>query len=404
VGVTLRGAERKLRVLVVAPYPTVPDNVGGKVRIVQLARGLARQGMDVRVLEPFVFGREFPSPGTDGLTHRRIRYPFLLPYLFTDRPFPYQFLASFHPGYASAITRDLAECDVVQFEHASFADLVDRIPPEKPIVYDAHNVEYDYVLSETSTVWARDLVGARIGRLERKLVSRATRILACSNQDKHRLSQLYGVPEQRIEVIPNGVRAILSGPAPTRNQLRPRRLADFQRIVLFSGSDVEHNRRAVRFILDRLVPGAAGDCAFVIKGACGRRFRGYRRDNVFFDETLGTIRAYATPGTVAINPVTQGSGTNLKLLDYLANGLQVVTTEFGLRGYDDLRQFVSVCPLEKFGAEIQRAHDAPAENAVEALQTYLWSHLASRVADLYRRLAQPGYPEVDNRAEAACAI
>jgi hypothetical protein len=380
----------KPRVLIVAPYPTVPDNIGGKVRIVQLARNLAQLGVDVTLQEPFVLGRAFPEERTDGVRHRRIKYPFILPRLFTDFPLPYQFLVSLHPGYGWMSRRYRNQFDVVQFEHASFADLLDDVPCDVPVVYDAHNVEYDYVQSEVSGGWFKKLVARRIGTLEEKLVRRAARIIACTEQDKRRFSQLYGVPEHRVAIIPNGIREI-SMASRTGSTRMPHlaRLSEFKHRILFSGSDVAHNRSAVRFILEVLAT-LSSECAFLIKGPCGTRFRHNPPANVFIDTGLGSIGPYAALTTVGVNPVTQGSGSNLKLLDYLAHGLPVVTTEFGLRGYEDLRPFVTVCPLEAFRAEVGKDRRVLSPAVAGALQKYLWRNLAASVGDIYKLLAQPG--------------
>jgi glycosyltransferase involved in cell wall biosynthesis len=47
----------------------------------------------------------------------------------------------------------------------------------------------------------------------------------------------------------------------------------------------------------------------------------------------GLKTAIASRSTVAINPMFSGGGSNVKVADYLANGLHVVSTEFGMRGY-----------------------------------------------------------------------
>jgi glycosyltransferase involved in cell wall biosynthesis len=390
--VLLRGASGtatpKLRVAIFSPYPTVPDYIGGKARIVQLARQLAQRDFDVTLVEPFIPGREFPLANVPGLSFHRTRYPFLIPYLFTDRPFPYQLLVSFHPGYHRFVKKYLRGFDVYQFEHASFADLIEHIPQDCVVIYNAQNVEYDYCLSECSPEWAKRLVGRRMFALEKKLVDRATKILVCSEEDRRRLAHLYSVSPDKIEIVPNGIREI----APVGCMADGARAmvpgADqFRRRVLFSGSDTEHNRRAIRFILDSLVPDT--DCAVLIKGPCGRRFRRNRRPNVFLDSTPGSIAGFARCSTVAINPVTQGGGTNLKVLDYLAHGLPVVTTEFGIRGYDDLRPFVTVCRLEDFPRVVAEDRRL-SPDVLPALEKYLWRSVADRVAALYADLTN-GY-------------
>ena len=45
-----------------------------------------------------------------------------------------------------------------------------------------------------------------------------------------------------------------------------------KRRAIFSGSDVEHNRDALRFILHRLAPQLQNEYAFVIHGGCGKSF------------------------------------------------------------------------------------------------------------------------------------
>lgn len=53
--------------------------------------------------------------------------------------------------------------------------------------------------------------------------------------------------------------------------------------------------------------------------------------------------------SIAINPMMSGSGSNVKLADYLANGLFVVTTVFGQRGYPDVIQdHINVVALDDF--------------------------------------------------------
>lgn len=57
---------------------------------------------------------------------------------------------------------------------------------------------------------------------------------------------------------------------------------------------------------------------------------------------------------IAINPMMSGSGTNIKMLDYMAAGLPVVTTAIGARGLDIRdRQDALICSLQEFPEKIQ---------------------------------------------------
>jgi len=71
---------------------------------------------------------------------------------------------------------------------------------------------------------------------------------------------------------------------------------------------VEHNRVAVRFILDELAP-VRPDVAFVIHGSCSRQFTDVGRPpNVFVDTDPFTFDDDAVTGFVGINPVTTDGG------------------------------------------------------------------------------------------------
>ena len=45
-------------------------------------------------------------------------------------------------------------------------------------------------------------------------------------------------------------------------------------------------------------------------------------------------RAWLSAATVGLNPIVYGSGSNLKLAEYVLNGLGVVSTNFGVRGWN----------------------------------------------------------------------
>ena len=92
------------------------------------------------------------------------------PFVSTRRSKPYDFLMyliSFHPGAHLILRNILHQFDIYQFEHASFANMLDNIQKDKKVVYDAHNVEYDYVHAEAQSQRVKKKAGERIYRLEK---------------------------------------------------------------------------------------------------------------------------------------------------------------------------------------------------------------------------------------------
>lgn len=379
---------RPLRLVQVAPFPVLPLSAGGKIRIVQLARALCALGVQVTIVAPFHVTQRRALAEREPFTLRQVPYPFLLPFLFTNRPFPYGALVSFHPSYGALLPFSLAEFDVCQFDHPAFVDLLRGVPTPVPVVYSSQNVEFDYVCAESPPGPVRRLAGARVRALESRLVARAAHVFACSEGDRHRFGELYDLPADRVTVIPNGVDlagvdAQRTG-QPDASPLAPAR-SRFPRRALFTGSAVAHNHEAVRALLARVTPALEREVEFVIMGGCARRFRRQRRPNVVFDPDRD-ISQYISPGTIGLNSVEKGAGTSMKLLYYLAHGLPVLSTPFGLRGFEELSPWVTTADLDDFPEALRRELPAP-HGVRKELARYDWNQLAREALPIYEALA-----------------
>lgn len=374
-----------IRLVNLCPYPVLPLSSGGKIRIVKLARQLSQAGVDVTVVTPYHPRQTRRLMRSEPFRLIQISYPFIHALLLTERPFPYQYWTSFHPGLGVLLRRFLLQADIVQFEHVQFARLALQLPPEQVVVYGSHNVEYDYARAECRSAWSADLVGRRIARLERSLVLRSQHILTVSMGDSDRLSRLYGINNSLMTVAPNGLD--LFGKHYSSASLvmaRFPRIASFALRALYCGSDVVHNRIAVQFILAQVAP-LRPDVAFVILGACGHSFsRSCRLENVFFDPVIDHFDDYAGLGFRGLNTVTTGSGSNLKLLHYLSRGMQVTSTNFGIRGFEELVPYVTMCDLE----HVHESFDDPWRPGLPdaLLRKYDWATVAGTIHDVYRTL------------------
>ena len=94
--------------------------------------------------------------------------------------------------------------------------------------------------------------------------------------------------------------------------------------------------------------------------------------------------AVASTCDFALNLMESGSGTNLKMFDYMASGIPTITTEFGARGIDDLSLFivtktenadqaVSAFALEKCDDMVKRARE-------HAERVFDWSVVAQSIS------------------------
>jgi glycosyltransferase involved in cell wall biosynthesis len=220
--------------------------------------------------------------------------------------------------------------------------------------------------------------------------------MVCCDRDGQRLSELYGADPEIIVEVPNGVDlegVTFVGPDERRAAKRILGI-EGNVIALFMGSWHGPNLEAARSIFQfaQQLP----DVSFLLLGSVGLAFTkepvpknvGLMGvvDDPTKDAILGTV-------DVALNPMVSGSGTNLKMMDYLAAGIPVISTRYGCRGLELLDgKHVTVAELDAFPAAIAsiqgssaclRTRVSSARNHVE--ERFSWSVIASEFRDYIER-------------------
>lgn len=254
-------------------------------------------------------------------------------------------------------------------------------------VYHAHNVEAQRWQSAAPRVIARDAWGARLAALERRAVRDSDVCVACTDEDAELLRTLHGARD--VEVIANGYdETALRAATPAERHAARAALGipESAYVLAFVGGDWGPNHAALAWLVDHVMP-ALSHAGFVLLavGAVARRYT-ERHEPWLVARTetpdLGALLAAADAG---MNPVTGGGGSNVKVPTYLALGLAVISTAFGVRGYAALAEHVVVAPLEGT-AELLRARPrgwaASGAAAPRALAAYAWGTLGARLADV----------------------
>ena len=104
------------------------------------------------------------------------------------------------------------------------------------------------------------------------------------------------------------------------------------------------------------------------------------------DTILGTV-------DLAVNPMESGSGTNLKMLDYMAAGIPTLSTAFGARGLN-LQDGVTthIAPLFRFPETIELIRKADQQEIAgliergreHVVREFSWKVIADRFASTLR--------------------
>jgi glycosyltransferase involved in cell wall biosynthesis len=203
----------------------------------------------------------------------------------------------------------------------------------RPFVYDAQNVEADLKADiYGSHQWAID----RVFELERRAVSEAALVCACSPQDLARFQALYGDVEAGagMIVVANGFDVGNTHYREAEHVARRRRELGIERpLALFMGSAHGPNIDAARIVIQAAAQ--LPDVHFLLLGSvCSEVRQWARTPNVGFADVVSDAEkaCWLDVCDVGLNPVVSGSGTNLKLIEYAAAGVPAVSTEFGVRG------------------------------------------------------------------------
>lgn len=378
-----------MRILIVSPYPVMPALHGGRVRALGMARGLARAGAEVTVLCPWVpWNRRSEEIEPRLRLYSHFLCANLLP-ATASRLAPPLALLSVQPrafGPRRWLHR-FRDHDVFQFEFCAHARWMHLVPAEATRVYSAHNVELDYHALENGRYLLAGASRARIAGLERLAMQQSDLVLACSRDDGERLSELYG-PPRRLAVVPNGFDAAWSTFSGTRAAARQAfGIAPHQRTIVFVGGDAHHNSEAAVFLIREVLPELADDVLLLVAGRClgpGSITHPRLRRLGF----VADLRELLAAADLAVNPVASGSGSNVKLAEYLAAGLPVLTTPVGMRGFEHVRHpGLRVLARDEFVSAL-RAPWPRAEPMPEALGELTWDAIGARLFETYRRLRE----------------
>ncbi|MEJ7584349.1 MAG: glycosyltransferase [Acidimicrobiales bacterium] len=311
------------------------------------------------------------------------------------------------PAYLAALHHALKGAAAVILAEPYLLPAVVAVGGTVPRVYDAFNVESDLKAGALpQSAFGRHLL-LQVEETERRAVIDSVAITACSDEDAAALAAAHTRPIGDFTVVPNGTDCRYEMPSEqTRRGRRDRWLRRWsamrpglhraRHLAVFFASWHPPNLDAAEILL-WLAP-QLPDVQFVLGGSHGAGFSDRTPPaNLVFTGVIGerSKRALLAAADVALNPMLLGSGTNLKVIEYLAAGVPVVSTGFGVRGLAavDGTHLVVAEPHEMVAAV--RAVLADPEGAAAraragralALERYDWITLGEQMAAVVRRAA-----------------
>jgi len=301
------------------------------------------------------------------------------------------------PAHLNEARNRMRDADVVVFSHPwCFMPLSADLRADQLVVYDSQNVESVLRMSLHDDLPQASPLIELVAKAEAALLERADLVLACSEEDRKLFNQIFGTPWQKLRVVPNGIFTTNQwrlGPDEKRAIRAELGIAD-KPVAVFLGSGYGPNNDAAQLIAAKLAP-ALPDVHFVLIGGCCEKLIVPALKNV----TLAGVvddeakQRWLRAADLALNPLADGSGTSIKMFDYMAAGLPVVTSKIGARGIETCgRNPFAVVDVSKTGNAIARiAGDIPLlqrmGDAARAVvdELYSWERISPDLGRLLRK-------------------
>ena len=275
--------------------------------------------------------------------------------------------------YALAIQRIGQDADWMIACHPYPFPLIRKLLPEKKVIYEAQDVEYEIKREMYQSCEETEEALKKLFYTERECCEYSEMIIPCSEKYKEELGKLYGTKPSKIVVVPNGVDtgeiAYVSVPDRIRNKRRNG--LESEKIGVFMGAYHEPNLEAARALIS-IAPQIRNAKIFLLGSQCV-----YFRDKQFpanmaplgvvTDEEKERILSLVD---FALNPMSSGSGTNVKMFDYMAAGVPVITSSFGSRGIDRKDVFIT-SEIDELPRIINEFQLPQTEKMVENARAYI---------------------------------
>jgi len=391
--------DNKKKILVLSTYSCFPPKGGGQHRIYNLYSRLAKK-YDITICSIIEVNKNYTNLNiTNGL--HQICIPQSWEHAKAQWDLESRVGANLYdacmgelveksPEYIHKVKNLAIDSDIVIFSHPFLYSLKKFIDSRKKIIYEAHNVEY---LLKHDYIRDKDII-SKIFEIEKQACTDSDMIWTTSEEDRQDLVRLYLIPQNKVFLIPNGVDTSAVPYIGNDDRIRSKESVGIRQYqtVLFIGSWHPPNLEALNFIVK--LAKKHKELKFLIVGSVKdyyRQEKGLLRDNVLAFgsvEEAEKLEIYKL-ADIAINPMFSGSGTNLKMLDYMSAGIPVITTSVGARGLCiQNKTDAIICEPDQFTKKIQELlnnrelRESLRVHAREIVEyNYQWDYIAKNATE-----------------------
>ncbi len=353
------------KITVTSTFPIYPPMGGGQSRTYHLYRELARAA-NVEIVSYTNFDQPaYQGFLAKGLQETRIpreqRHQYKIWKMEEKAGIPLGDIAEITLGgetkaYRTALEASISSCDLCVMSHPYLYPIAKKYLGDRPYLYEAQDIEFPLKQEMLPQSGIKESLVQQVFDTEKACCENAKWIMTCSEEDRQKLHEIYHIPTERIIVVPNGVdtQATPFIPLTQRLENKKRLHLEYEKIGLFMGSWHGPNLEACEMIFD--IARNCPDTSFMLMGSqCAYFEERAVPDNVAMLGVVSEEVKNKIFGVVdfALNPMRSGSGTNLKMFDYMSAGIPIITTTFGTRGIADKSHFLLADTVQEMTKRIR---------------------------------------------------
>lgn len=386
------------KIIVLNDFPIVPPNHGGKLRIYNVYKHLSKIcdityicfGNEQEIKENIITEtfKEVRIPKSQ--LHKKVEAIAVKLLGISANDIIAMFFCRVNPEIKSELKKYLNDCDLIILSLPYMYPAVKNRASDKTLFYESHNIESFLKKSIFGKGALRNFFLEKVRKNEEEVIRRSSVIFATSCSDSDAFKKVFKVNNEKLHISQNGT-DISSFEALYENDILIKKKVISKPVAIFIGSGHPPNVEAARIIV-RLIAPAMKDLYFLI---CGSVCWGVKNESLTnnvglaFEVTEEEKVELFRCSDVALNPMESGSGTNIKMLDYMAAGLPVITTSTGARGLDLDNTNSVICEISKFPEKIQevlgnkKLYDTLSRNGRKlVVEKYDWRKIADGMAEI----------------------
>ena len=329
------------KIVFISGIQIFPPESGGQIRSANFCRALKKLDLQIEIYsftgrkkDYFNFKKNDEIKIEENISEFTNRNPALgfIQFLFYQFKLPPIWLTLMTKLYLPKTLRNkLNKCDMILLDFPYLYPIAAY--SKKPIRLNTHNAEYQ--LHKKNPV-----VVKLVKKIELKCFKAVEHIFFCSVLDQQVYINAYPDINKKSSILPNGV-DLAQYKSETQSSYEVRRLirqnlniSTEKNILLFTGSQYHPNIEAYEFLRqwsiknkDHLIE--LNILILVVGTVCQNLIN---EPHFKVIGRVDNIIPFFWASDYGINPVTEGSGTNVKMIEFLASGLPIITTVFGTRG------------------------------------------------------------------------